>query len=281
MDISRTETELELQSGFKIFVKICERRKAGNSLQNQKILVVVHGGPGVCDESQVSPHLLPLFEKCPNLSSIISYDQLGCGKSEKPNSYECYSLCSYVNELAEVVEFARQKYPQNEVYIFGHSWGGQLVSELLCRESLVQIKAAIVSNAPFDETSYEARQKEIRDAMDEDLRAFHESQDLDLMNDDSVESLVFRTLIGKSDSEITGTMVGWSLINPSRLHLLNRYDTLFIAGEYDTINVQEMVSSVALMNRATALVIPQCEHCPFFGEAASMFFDAIHDLLEL
>lgn len=79
-------------------------------------LLTLHGGPG-------SPHdyLEPLTQLA-NERSVIFYDQLGCGKSERPDDTSLWQRSRFVEELSQI----RKALKLEQVHIFGHSWGTML-----------------------------------------------------------------------------------------------------------------------------------------------------------
>ena len=82
-------------------------------------LVVVHGGPGF-------PHysLRPL-EALSDERQIIFYDQLGCGKSDRPHDKSLWKKERFVEELQDVISFLGIE----KFHILGHSWGSMLATE--------------------------------------------------------------------------------------------------------------------------------------------------------
>jgi proline iminopeptidase len=79
-------------------------------------LLTLHGGPG-------SPHdyLEPLTALADE-RSVIFYDQLGCGRSERPDDPALWQRSRFVEELEQV----RQALNLGHVHLFGHSWGSML-----------------------------------------------------------------------------------------------------------------------------------------------------------
>jgi proline iminopeptidase len=82
-------------------------------------LVVLHGGPGF-------PHypLLPL-ETLSNDRQVIFYDQLGCGKSDRPKNKALWKKERFLKELQILVQELKLK----DHYILGQSWGSMLATE--------------------------------------------------------------------------------------------------------------------------------------------------------
>ena len=85
---------------------------AGNRIP----LLTLHGGPGS------SHHYLEPLEHLANERTVIFYDQLGCGKSERPNDTSLWQRKRFVEELSQI----RKVLGLEQVHLFGHSWGTML-----------------------------------------------------------------------------------------------------------------------------------------------------------
>ena len=82
-------------------------------------LIVLHGGPGFPHNS-----LLPLVELA-DQRQVVFYDQLDCGKSDRPADKSLWTIARYVEELATLIkELGFEKF-----ILFGHSWGSILALE--------------------------------------------------------------------------------------------------------------------------------------------------------
>ncbi len=57
---------------------------------------MLHGGPGAS-----SDYLIPL-EKLASDRPVIFYDQLGCGRSEKPNDTPLWKISRFVSEIETI-----------------------------------------------------------------------------------------------------------------------------------------------------------------------------------
>lgn len=83
---------------------------------NGKPLVVLHGGPGC-------PHdYLETLDACANERPVIFYDQLGCGRSDRPSDVGLWNLDRFIDELALVAKALNLE----SFHLFGHSWGTML-----------------------------------------------------------------------------------------------------------------------------------------------------------
>jgi len=84
-------------------------------------LLILHGGPGF-------PHdyLEPIGRLCKQ-RPVIFYDQLGCGKSDRPNNPSLWRINRFVGELAQI----RVALGLKHVHILGQSWGTMLLADYL------------------------------------------------------------------------------------------------------------------------------------------------------
>jgi proline iminopeptidase len=96
-------------------------------------LLTLHGGPGY-------PHdYLEPLEQLARERPVIFYDQLGCGKSDRPGDRALWRVDRFVRELAQV----RQALGLQRVHLFGHSWGSMLaVDHLLSGASVASLTLA-------------------------------------------------------------------------------------------------------------------------------------------
>ncbi len=79
-------------------------------------LLVFHGGPGG------NHHNLVAFQALANERPVIFYDQLGCGKSDRPNDSSLWNTKRYFDEARAVQDCLDLK----EYHLIGHSWGTML-----------------------------------------------------------------------------------------------------------------------------------------------------------
>lgn len=86
---------------------------------NGKPLVVLHGGPGC-------PHdYLETLDALANERPVIFYDQLGCGRSDRPSDVGLWNLDRFIEELARVIAALNLE----SFHLFGHSWGTMLAAD--------------------------------------------------------------------------------------------------------------------------------------------------------
>jgi len=99
-------------------------------------LLIVHGGPG-----DRSCYYEPLAELLGKDRPVIVYDQLGSGRSGRPNDPSLWNLDRSVRELGQV----RAALGLNRVHLMGHSWGGTLVAAYLTKAKPKGVESVILA----------------------------------------------------------------------------------------------------------------------------------------
>ena len=82
-------------------------------------LLCLHGGPGF------THNYLEALEVLAGQRPVIFYDQLGCGKSDRPADQSLWTVDRFVEELAQV----REALQLEDLHLFGSSWGGMLAMQ--------------------------------------------------------------------------------------------------------------------------------------------------------
>ncbi|MGH1483097.1 MAG: proline iminopeptidase-family hydrolase [Geminicoccales bacterium] len=85
------------------------------------VVFLLNGGPGLPCDYLRDPHLRLTDEGY----RVVTYDQLGCGASDKPSDKELWRIGRYVEE----VETVRKALGLGKIHLLGHSWGGWLSIE--------------------------------------------------------------------------------------------------------------------------------------------------------
>jgi proline iminopeptidase len=100
-------------------------------------LLLIHGGPGY-------PHdyLEPLGALTAD-RPVIYYDQLGCGKSDRPADSSLWTLPRFLCELAAV----RSALAPGPVHLYAHSWGTMLAADYLLRPAAGIVSVTLASAA--------------------------------------------------------------------------------------------------------------------------------------
>lgn len=79
--------------------------------------------------------------------AVFSYDQRGHGKTEGKRGHSpSYSLL--LDDVENIMKHARSTYPDLPLFLYGHSWGGNIVANFLLKRKTREIVGAILS-APW------------------------------------------------------------------------------------------------------------------------------------
>ncbi len=100
-------------------------------------LLTLHGGPG-------TPHdYLEPLAKLANDRPVIFYDQLGCGKSERPINKNLWNRSRFVEELSQVIAALGLF----QFHLFGHSWGSMLAIDFALTKPIGLMSLILASPA--------------------------------------------------------------------------------------------------------------------------------------
>lgn len=110
----QTQTQrLKLSEGFEVTIYIHG--------DGPETLFLANGGPGLPCRYLLDPHKRLADDRF----RVVSWDQLGCGSSDKPDDSELWTLHRYVAEADQV----RAAVGAEKVHFLGHSWGTWLGTE--------------------------------------------------------------------------------------------------------------------------------------------------------
>jgi proline-specific peptidase len=123
-------------------------------------LLVLHGGPG-------APHdYLEPLGKIATDRQVIFYDQLGCGKSERPKNFNGWTLDYFIDELIIVIDAL----DLDSFHLLGQSYGAMLaVSYHLSKEDH-KIVSLILSGACLSSKRFIDDQRAHIDALPNDIK---------------------------------------------------------------------------------------------------------------
>ena len=104
-------------------------------------ILVVHGGPGV-----PSPYVRDAHLRYADAGfRVVSWDQLGCGESDRPDDPALWTVERYVEEM----ETVRSALGLGRVAVVGNSWGGMLGLEY-CLARPDSVKCFVSSSIAYD-----------------------------------------------------------------------------------------------------------------------------------
>lgn len=267
------ESFVEVEDGFKVWAKVI----GGGAPDARPALLVVHGGPGAGHD-----YLENLSALADDQQQVIFYDQLGCGRSDKPNDPDRWKLQRFVHELASV----RTVLELNNVIILGHSWGGMLAIEYLHTKPL-GLAGLILSNSlssvPLLGNEVLRLQAELPT---EDFKRLETStlNDLQAAADKKVvsafysrhilrmdplpdhvlelltaENQVYEVMWGKNELAITGNLKSWE--RTAELSNISQ-PTLIISGEFDESTPLINRTMHEKLKRSQWVLMPGCSHLP-------------------
>lgn len=239
-------------------------------------LLVVHGGPG-------APHdylenLVVLADERP----VVFYDQLGCGRSDRPDDPSLWRVERFVAELAVV----RQALGLGRVNLLGQSWGAMLaVEHLLSGASGVErlVLSAPLLSSPLWMADQRALLKNMPPEVQEAVTAaesegnFESPSYQDAMTtyyrshlcrldpwpdclDRTFKELgmpVYLTMWGPSEFTSTGTLQQADLTpRLPEVHV----PTLFTCGRHDEARPETVAQFCGLIHDARMLVLEEASH---------------------
>jgi proline iminopeptidase len=100
-------------------------------------LLVLHGGPGM------PSYYLESLSALAGSRPVVLFDQLGCGRSDRPDDPSLWTLSRAVAELESV----RRELGLHSVHVLGHSWGGFLALAHARRHR--EVVASLVLSSPL------------------------------------------------------------------------------------------------------------------------------------
>jgi proline-specific peptidase len=100
-------------------------------------LLCLHGGPGF------TSYYLEALEDLAAHREVIFYDQLGCGRSERPSDTSLWTVERFVDELVAV----RGALGLDRMHLFGSSWGGMLAMQYVV-DRRARLESLILAGSP-------------------------------------------------------------------------------------------------------------------------------------
>lgn len=245
----------------------------GNSVP----LLVLHGGPGgtSCGFTRMAP--------MGNERSVIRYDQLGSGRSGRPDDMNLWTVDRFVEGLHAL----RNELNLEEMHLLGHSWGGALAAAYVLEKgtegivSLTLSSPLLSSPAWMEDANYLRAQlpPEMQDALDrheaagtleheEYLAATEEFYRRHVRGGERLPSsdacagaggndVIYEYMWGNTEFSATGTLVNFDLT--PRLGEID-VPVLLMAGEHDEARPERMREFRSLINDARVEIIPDAAH---------------------
>ncbi len=215
-------------------------------------LLALHGGPG-------APHdyLAPL-EALADERPVWFYDQLGCGRSDRPHDPSLWTLARYVRELAKV----RAALGLDRFFLFGQSWGSMLAVEYALDEGQEGIAGLVLTGACLSAARFEADQRryvrELPEKMRNAIVAAEASGDCESPEYQDAMMEYYRRHICRLDP--------WPEVMVKAFEQLNREIYLQMWGESE-FTVTGTLKNFDLTERLGEIRVPTFLMCGEFDEA--------------
>ncbi|MDX1480059.1 MAG: proline iminopeptidase-family hydrolase [Woeseiaceae bacterium] len=243
-------------------------------------LLVLHGGPGgtSCGYQQFSV----LGDERP----VIRYDQLGSGRSGRPNDKSLWTVERYVEELHEL----RESLGLDRLHLLGHSWGAALAAAYLLEKGTDGVVSVTFSSPLLSTPAWVADANFLRKQLPADVQETldrHEAAG----TTDSAEyqsasaafyerfvyagerperpadceaapwnPIIYRHMWGPTEFHATGTLVDFDL--SPRLAEID-VPALFVTGEFDEARPQTVARFSRSVPGARFEVIEGVAHASF------------------
>jgi proline iminopeptidase len=123
---------------------------SNSSPTSQKVLLLLHGGPGVPD---YLGDLASLLVQSGTATKVLCFDQRGVGQSGR-NTKKIS-----IPDMMDDIESIRQSYDLETLHLVGHSWGGML-ARLYCRAHPERVQSLVLLSPTTASTSTEWNQME-------------------------------------------------------------------------------------------------------------------------
>lgn len=257
-------------------------------------LLVVHGGPGFTHN-----YLRPL-EALADERSVVFWDQLGCGRSEKPSDT---SLWTMERSLAEV-DAVREALGLDRHHLFGNSWGGMLVQQYTLDRRPDLVSLTVSNSLASMPRLAEDTARLLADLPDDVQETIHWHEERELYSCPEYQGAValwyqtyicrmhpwpqeledcwtglgmeiYLTMVGPSDFNLTGNLKDWDIFD--RLHEIS-VPTLFVAGRYDECTPEHMTAMQEAVPGSQLALFESSAHMPFFEEPDA-FRSTVRDFL--
>lgn len=257
--------------------------------KGEEVLLLLNGGPGLPCDYLAAPHAW-LADRG---YRVIAYDQLGCGRSDKPDDLSLWTVGRYVQELEQVVQAL--KLPK--MHLLGHSWGTFLASDYLLTFP-GRAKSLILADGAGDIPHLVSELNRLRAALGPETVEMMQRREAEgslthpeyeaavtLLNyrhvcrlDDWPASLmrslddwnmaVYGTMQGPNEFTFTGNYKDWSRL--AEMHLIE-VPALVVCGRHDELTPACSMRMHHALPDSRIKVFPNSSHMPFYEEPQAYF----------
>jgi proline-specific peptidase len=258
-------------------------------------LLCLHGGPGF------THNYLEAMESLADRRRVIFYDQLGCGRSDRPDDPALWTVDRFVQELADV----RAALGLDELHLLGSSWGGMLAMQYVLdrRPELISL---ILCGSPASMIRWVQDCEELLAAQPAQVRQVireHEAAGFTACPEYQAAILgfyrehvcrlspwpaglersfaeagyqVYNTMNGPSEFTVTGTLKTWDIMD--RLGEIT-VPALLVGGRYDECTPGHLAEMASRIAGSQLEIIDDASHL-CFAEQPDVFADVVNTFLD-
>ena len=258
-------------------------RVVGRSVDGRDPLLCLHGGPG-----STHHYFAPLEQLAEEGRAVVLYDQVGCGRSDRPEAIE-WDVGVFLDELAAL----RDQLGLERIHLLGTSWGGMLALEhalsgysgltsLVLSSTLASIEEWVAealrlrADLPADVVAVLDRCEQAEAYDDPEYRHALEAFDdryvhrgargrpeLARMHDELGKES-YRAMVGPSEWIVTGALRGWD-VRPRLGEIA--VPALVARGRYDMCTEAIAATLLRGLPNAREVVLEESSHMPALEES--------------
>jgi len=233
---------------------------------------------------------------------VIFYDQLGCGRSDKPDDTSLWTVPHFVRE----VEAVRGALELDRFHLFGSSWGGQLSMQYVLDYQPAALISLLMSGSPASMPRWVQGCAELFAELPADVQDViteHEQVGFTSCPEyigavsvlykrhlcrldpwpagiertfAEMSPVVYETMNGPSEFTVTGRFRDWDIFD--RLGEID-VPALVMSGRYDELRPDQAEDIHKAIAGSELVVFENSSHTPFHEER-ELFMRTVNDFLE-
>jgi proline-specific peptidase len=259
-------------------------------------LLCLHGGPGMT-HNYIDP-----LEDLGDRRRVIFYDQLGCGRSDRPADTSLWTVPHFVRE----VEAVRSALGLDRLHLFGSSWGGQLAMQYILDYRPQSVVSLVMSGSPASMPRWAEGCRELLAELPFDVRetiARHEAAGYTSCPEylgavtvfyqkhlcrlqpwpsglersfAEMSPVVYETMNGPSEFTTTGRFRDWDVFD--RLGEID-LPALVMGGRHDEIREDHLMDIHKGIAGSELVIFESSSHTPFHEER-ELFMSTVNHFLD-
>ncbi len=105
----------------------------GNTASS-KFIIYINGGPGLTSIDIAKADMFDWSSGLEENVAMVYYDQRGCGNAQGNIDEASLTISQYIKDLNAIISVIDAKYPNPDIYLMGHSFGGFIGINYLLEE---------------------------------------------------------------------------------------------------------------------------------------------------